>query len=124
MKSVTCFYVLYRDATTRSKNPNYRAVYLTQRTLSDLLAGIGSKWGFDPSTVRRSLHILTSGLEAEMDDDAVREMRDGQDMVLEVMELSAATTTKRELEWEMTLGEEGAEVNSAEREFCEIRLLF
>ncbi|KFY94789.1 hypothetical protein V500_03054 [Pseudogymnoascus sp. VKM F-4518 (FW-2643)] len=124
VKSVACFYVLYRDAPHGSKKPYYRAVYLTQRTLSDLLAGIGRKWGFDPSTVRRSLHFLTSGLEVEMDDDRVREMRDGQDVVLQVEKLSAATTTKREWEWEMTSDEEGAEGNSAERELCEIRLLF
>jgi hypothetical protein len=80
--------------------------------------------GLDPSTVRRSLHILTSGLEVEMDDDRVREMRDGQDVVLQVKKLSAATTTKWEWGWEMTSDEEGAEGNSVERELCEIRLLF
>ncbi|KFY24270.1 hypothetical protein V491_02221, partial [Pseudogymnoascus sp. VKM F-3775] len=124
VKSVACFYVLNRDATPVSKKLYYRAVYLTQRSLSDLLAGIGSKWGFDPSTVRRSLHVLTNGLEVEMDDEAVREMRDGQDMVLEVKKLSASTSTKREWEWEMALDEEEVEGNSVEREMCEIRLLF
>ncbi|KFY98021.1 hypothetical protein V500_01817 [Pseudogymnoascus sp. VKM F-4518 (FW-2643)] len=47
MKAVACFYVLYCDATPGAKKPFYRAVYLTQRTLNDLLAGIGSKLGFN-----------------------------------------------------------------------------
>ena len=44
-------------------------------------------------------------------------------VVLEVKKLSAATTTKRKWEREMTLDEERAEGNSAEGEVCEIRLL-
>lgn len=77
--------------------------------------------GFDPSTVRQSLHVLTSGLEVAMDDDVVRRMREGQHMVLEIERLFAATTTKGE--WGMTLDGERAEGN-AESELCEIRLLF
>jgi hypothetical protein len=46
----------------------------------------------------------------------------GQDMVLEVKELSAATATKRE--WEMTLDMEGQRETTRRGEVCEIRLLF
>jgi hypothetical protein len=77
--------------------------------------------GFDPSTVRQSLHVLTSGLEVAMDDDVVR-MREGQHMVLEIERLFATTTTKGE--WGMTLDGERAEGNSAESKLCEMRLLF
>lgn len=50
-----------------------------------------------------------------MDDDVVREVRERQDMVLEVKKLSAATTTKRK--WEMTLDGEG-ERETARKEGC------
>lgn len=122
VKAVACFYVLYRDATPLSQKPYYRAVYLVQRTLINLLAGIGSKCGINPSTVRRSLHILSSGLEVEMDDNMVWGMPDGQDMVLEVKELSAAATTKWERE--ITINGVDAEGDCAWREMCDIRLLF
>ena len=35
-------------------------------------------WGFDPSTVHQTLHILPSGLEVKLDDNVVGEMREGQ----------------------------------------------
>ncbi|KFZ20235.1 hypothetical protein V502_03253 [Pseudogymnoascus sp. VKM F-4520 (FW-2644)] len=117
-KAIACFYVQYRDASPTTNKPYYRAVYLPQRTLSDLLASIGTKWGLDPSTIRRSLRILPSGLEVEMDDEVVREMREGQDVVFEVKNLA---DVKRE--WEMTIDDD-AEGEEAEEEGCEIRLLF
>ncbi|KFY49390.1 hypothetical protein V496_10056 [Pseudogymnoascus sp. VKM F-4515 (FW-2607)] len=117
-KAVACFYVQYRDASATTKKPYYRAVYLAQRTLSDLLAGVGGKWGLDPSTIRRTLRVLPSGLEVEMDDEVVREMREGQDVVFEVKNLAGL---KRE--WEMTIDDD-AEGEKTEEEGCELRLLF
>jgi hypothetical protein len=53
-----------------------------------------------------------------MDDEVVREMREGQDVVFELKNLAAV---KRE--WEMTIDDD-AEGEAAEGEGCEIRLLF
>ena len=118
-KAIACFYLQYRDASPTTKKAYYRAVYLLQRTLSDLHAGIGTKWGLDPSTIRRTLRVLPSGLEVEMDDEVVREMREGQDVVFEMKNLAAV---KRE--WEMTIDDDDAEGEETEEEGCEIRLFF
>ena len=117
-KPVACFYLQQRDATAAGgKKSYYRAVYLAQRTLGELLDGITTKWGIDPTSVRRTLHVMASGLEVEVDDDVVREMREGQDVVFEVKSLAAQV--KRE--WDMSV-DEGEE--ERREDGCEIRLMF
>jgi hypothetical protein len=97
-KPVACFYVLYRDATQPEKHEYHRAIYLAQRTLKDFTNSIAAKWGLEPTKVLRTLHILPHGLEVEVDDDVIREMAEGQDIILEIAQVSAPI--KRE--WEMS----------------------
>ena len=87
-KPVACFYVV-SSAQTEPKNATYHhAVYLMQRTLEEFNNRIALKWGLDPSKVLRTLHVLQSGLEILMDEDVVRELKEGQDMSLEVEEVT------------------------------------
>ncbi|KAI9147832.1 Grainyhead-like protein [Paramyrothecium foliicola] len=98
-KPVACFYILHQDESNGGKQ-YHRAVYLTQRTLKDFNNQIAAKWGLDGSRITRTVHALHSGLEVEMDDDVVRELREGQDMTLEIEE-----TVEQQLkrEWEMSV---------------------
>lgn len=47
--------------------------------------------------MRRTLHVLAGSLEVEMDDDAVRAMREGQDAEFEVKEESDASIDEVEI---------------------------
>ncbi|KAK4143097.1 CP2 transcription factor-domain-containing protein [Dichotomopilus funicola] len=103
-KPVACFYVARRAATG---NPEmHRAVYLTQRTVRDLVARLAAKWGFDTSRVLRTVHVVEPrGLEVEIDDDVVRELPEGLDMTLEIVEIGSPSGIKRE--WEMAIDAPG-----------------
>lgn len=129
---VACFYVLYRDPAARDKQEYYRAVYLAQRTLKDLVNGIASKWGIEPARILRAIHVLPKGLEVEIDDDVVREMLEGQDIIMEASKVSTSKPSVKR-EWEMAVDDEDsttidcendAAQNSDHRESYEIRLIF
>ncbi|KAI0475432.1 CP2 transcription factor-domain-containing protein [Xylariaceae sp. FL0804] len=100
VKPVACFYVARRQSGEIENRGLHRAIYLTQRTLSHFESRIAAKWALDPTAVVRSLRVLESGLEIELDDDVIREMSEGQDMVLEVAEVER-TVPQAKREWEM-----------------------
>ncbi|GAO19926.1 hypothetical protein UVI_02062870 [Ustilaginoidea virens] len=105
-KPVACFYVQYLGKSEQERPSYHRAVYLSKRTLEEFNGRVASKWGIDPAKVFRSIHVVEGGLEVEMDDDVVGELREGQDMRLEVEEaVEQPAPTKRE--WEMALDESG-----------------
>jgi hypothetical protein len=108
-KPVACFYILNKSATKASKPHYHHAIYLMQRTLKDFTDRIAKKWGLDASRVVRTVHVLQSGLEVLVDEDVVRELKEGQDMTLEVEDIvEPSMPAKRE--WEMAADdtEEGA----------------
>ena len=77
--TVACFYV-------RSKHgmkDYYRAIYLMQRTVKDLVNGISDKFSVDPGRVTRVTHFNSRGLQIVVDEDVVRELPEGQDMMVE-----------------------------------------
>ena len=77
--TVACFYVRQKDAT----KDYYRAVYLLQRTVRDLVNGISRKFDIDPHRVTQVTHINSKGLHIVVDEDVVREVPEGQDMLVE-----------------------------------------
>lgn len=86
-KPVACFYVARHEAAeSNGKTVYHKAVYLKTRSLEDLNARIASKWGLDASKIIQTTRIIHDGLEVEVDDDVVRELKEGQDMRLEVVE--------------------------------------
>jgi hypothetical protein len=102
IKPVACFYILHRDPHQPEKSEYYRAIYLMQRTLKDLTNAIALKWNIEPTKIMRTLHVLDRGLQVEMDDDVVRELAEGQDLIMELAEIrNPASQLKRE--WEMSL---------------------
>lgn len=99
-KPVACFYILHKSKADGDKY--HRAVYLMQRNLTELNNRIAAKWGLEPSSILRTLHVTDSGLEVSMDNDVVQELKEGQDMSLEVEEIAQQPPpTKRE--WEMSV---------------------
>ena len=101
VKPVACFYIL-RPSSGSDKRELYRAVYLGQRSLPEFITRICAKWGIDPSSVVRAVHVLESGLQVEMDDDVIRELSEGQDMVLDVSEVERNVPQPKR-EWEMAV---------------------
>ncbi|AEO68077.1 0d29ae9e-ef92-4fcd-b04b-e01270724d31 [Thermothielavioides terrestris] len=115
-KPVACFYVARRAPSEPAGHELHRAVYLLQRSLRELVARLAAKWNFDASRVARTVRVIEQrGLEVEMDDDVVRELPEGLDMTLEIVEVNGspgaggdAPAVKRE--WEMAVdGPNGGE---------------
>ncbi|RMZ78793.1 hypothetical protein DV738_g3634, partial [Chaetothyriales sp. CBS 135597] len=79
IKPVACFYVRGKDDCTQY----YRAVYLMRRTVRDLIIGISRKFQIDPTRVTQVTHVNTKGLNIVVDEDVVREVPEGQDMLVE-----------------------------------------
>ena len=103
IKPVACFYVLRRDR-TESQVPQYhRAIYLMQRTLHDFTSNIARKWDIEPTKILRALHVLDRGLEIEMDDDVIRELKEGQDMTLEISEVQTSDPSQPKHDWDTSL---------------------
>jgi hypothetical protein len=128
IKPVACFYILHRDPASPEKHEYYRAVYLMQRTLKDFTSSIAAKWSLDLTKINRVLHILQKGLEVEVDDDVIRELAEGQDMILEILP-SRPEPPKRE--WEMSVDVVAADSDSGttqmpvvSTEGFELKLLF
>jgi hypothetical protein len=85
--TVACFYVRF-PKNDQQQDDYYRAVYLTERTVRDLMEKISMKQRIDPQRIMRVLLVKENGLRIMVDDDVVRELPDGQDMVVEISEAS------------------------------------
>jgi hypothetical protein len=125
IKPVACFYIVHRDSTKPDKHEYYRAIYLMQRTLKDFTNAIALKWNIEPTKVLRTLHVTERGLQVEMDDDVIRELTEGQDMIMEIAEIpNSSPDLKRE--WEMAVDSDNASgtQNVHHNEGYELRLIF
>jgi hypothetical protein len=125
-KPVACFYIVRRSSTEPQARDYHRAIYLMQRTLKEFTGRISAKWGIDASKVRRTVHVLERGLEVEMDDDVIRELKEGQDMALEVSVVGEqASPLKREWEMSLDVSEVDSEgTQSTNQAGYELRLTF
>jgi CP2 transcription factor len=126
IKPVACFYVQHRDPLNPERHEYHRAVYLMQRTLKDFTNGIAWKWNLEPTKIRRAVHVLQKGLEVVVDDDTIRELSEGQDMILEIVKLDSQQSKH---EWEMSVdvvvdSDAGATQNVVHSEGYELRLIF
>lgn len=83
-RPIACFYVRFPNG--GDGDDYYRAIYLTERTVRDFLSKISEKQKMDPGRVVRVLRVNSKGLKIMVDDDVVRELPDGQDMVAEISE--------------------------------------
>ncbi|KAG5917580.1 hypothetical protein E4U42_007197 [Claviceps africana] len=104
-KPVACFYVQYVDGTDVDKPSYHRAIYLSKRTAEEFNGRVARKWGIPPCRILRSVRVLEEGLEVEMDDDVVRELREGQDMRMNIEEVTGQPV-KIKSEWEMSVDDD------------------
>jgi hypothetical protein len=103
IKPVASFYLLHRDPNQPEKHEYYRAIYLMQRTLKDFTNAIAAKWNIEPTKIVRTLHVLDRGLEVEIDDDVIRELAEGQDIIMEIVEIHDSAASQLKREWEMSV---------------------
>lgn len=54
-----------------------------QRTVKDLVNKISEKFQIDPTRITQVTHIDSRGLQIVVDEDVVRELPEGQDMIVE-----------------------------------------
>ncbi|KIW74621.1 hypothetical protein Z517_11391 [Fonsecaea pedrosoi CBS 271.37] len=92
IRPVACFYVRQKDAAKEY----YRAIYLLQRTVKDLVNNIAAKFQIDPHRVTQVTHVNSRGLRIIVDEDVVRELPEGQDMIVEFTPLDADQPVKQE----------------------------
>ncbi|KAI9886627.1 MAG: hypothetical protein M1823_001541 [Watsoniomyces obsoletus] len=105
VKPVACFYIRPVDQGMQSEARYYRAVYLMQRTLNELVQGIALKLEIDPARIQRTIHPNKHSLNVLVDDDVVRELPEGQDMLVELASIQPAAittfpTSSRKREWD------------------------
>jgi len=89
---VACFYVREDNGPKQY----YRAVYLLSRTVKDLVNGIADKFDIDANRVTRVTHVNARGLHIIIDEDVVRELPEGQDMVVEFAPFQAEDSIKHD----------------------------
>jgi len=86
-KPAACFYVQVRQPRAHKSDGYYHAIYLAQRTAKDLIHTISMKCNLDPGRIVRAICVHANGLNVVIDDDVVRELPEGQDMVVEFSEM-------------------------------------
>ena len=99
IKPIACFYVLIKICGQAPEDDCYRAVYLMERSVRDLINSIAKKCDVEPSQIKRTVRINPKGLKIMVEDEVVREMPEGQDMMVEFTEVN---TVKEEAGSEAT----------------------
>uniref|UniRef100_A0A093VL02 Grainyhead-like protein 2 like n=1 Tax=Talaromyces marneffei PM1 TaxID=1077442 RepID=A0A093VL02_TALMA len=89
-KPIACFYIRFLD---EQNGDYYRAVYLTERTVQDLMTKISEKYKIDPDRIVRILRVSREGVKVMVDDDVVQQLPEGQDMLAEIIETSKLEVT-------------------------------
>ncbi|KAK4862113.1 hypothetical protein LT330_003251 [Penicillium expansum] len=105
-KPVACFYVRFTGNENRSED-YYRAIYLTERTVQDLVRQITEKYHIDPMRISNIMHAHDKGMRVIVDDDVVRQLPEGQDMIVDISEApgpngSASSTPGSPMEIQLT----------------------
>ena len=125
IKPIACFYVLIKIPGDSPGENYYRAVYLMDRTVDNLITSIAMKCRVDPRHVMRTLRVNPRGLKIMVDDEVVRELPEGQDMIVEFVEVNGSTDFKREADsGASTPKASHTPSKSASNEALEMRLLF
>jgi hypothetical protein len=127
VKPVACVYIQPRIQNEPPKDNYYRAVYLMQKTLKDLVNGVAVKSNIEPSKVLRVLVINKQGLPIVVDDEVVGEIPEGQDMVAEFQPVRQSSPMKREWDSGPTDIQVDGDIDviqTVQSEGYELRLLF
>ena len=96
IKPIACFYIFIKVPGDAPENDYYKAVYLMERTVRDLMRSIATKCGVEFANVARTIRVNPRGLKIMVDDEMVRELPEGQDMVVEFTSAEPSVTPKLE----------------------------
>ncbi|KAJ4348433.1 uncharacterized protein N0V89_009807 [Didymosphaeria variabile] len=99
IKPVACFFVQPRIAGKQPDDNYFRAVYLMERTLKELVAGIARKINIEPTKVTRTIRVNQKGLQILLDDAGVQAIPEQQDMAAEFQEIIPPAQPMRR-EWD------------------------
>lgn len=96
IKPIACFYILIKVPGDNPDSDYYRSVYLMARTARDLVSGIATKCNVDPAQITRTIRVNPKGIKIMVEDDTVKELPEGQDMLVEFsdMELAKASPSR------------------------------
>ncbi|ORY03414.1 CP2 transcription factor-domain-containing protein [Clohesyomyces aquaticus] len=128
MKPVACFFVQPRVAGKQPDDNYFRAVYLMERTVKALAGGIAMKINIEPTKVTRTIRVNQKGLQILLDDEAVQEIPEQQDMTAEFHEITPPQNPVKR-EWDagptdiQVDGDVGA-IENVNSTGYELRLLF
>lgn len=125
--AVASLYIQPRIAGKLPENSYYRAVYLMQRTVKELVNSIASKSGVEPTKVLRTVRVNKAGLSILMDDETVIEMPEGQDMIADFIEMRLQESLKREWDvgpTDIQVDGDTDVMSTARSDGYELRLLF
>jgi hypothetical protein len=86
--TAACFYVRFWRNGERPPD-YYHAIYLAERTVRNLVKKVSEKQNFDPARVTRIIHVNKDGTPITVDDDVVRDIPDGQDVVANIYEATS-----------------------------------
>ncbi|KNG47659.1 cp2 transcription factor family protein [Stemphylium lycopersici] len=100
LKPVACFFVQPRLAGRQPDDNYFRAVYLMDRTVKELVNGIAMKIKIEPTKVTRTIRVNQKGLQILMDDDAVSRIPEQQDMTAEFHEIDTPPVHPMKREWD------------------------
>ncbi|KAJ5586826.1 transcriptional regulator family: Grainyhead/CP2 [Penicillium hispanicum] len=89
---VACFFTMLKGNGPLS-DQHYRAIYPRERTVHELLQRIADKYSITVATGCPIVYVNQAGLEVLVDDEFVREMTEGQDMVVEMDQVPSLDAT-------------------------------
>ncbi|KAL8675415.1 MAG: hypothetical protein Q9168_000246 [Polycauliona sp. 1 TL-2023] len=99
-RPIACVYALLRAADGGPASDDcYSAIYLMEQTVGELISHLAKKFDLDPSRISRTVQVNHKGLRIMVDDTVVREMPEGQDMVVEVSETGTEAAVEEEQSW-------------------------
>ncbi|KAL8915560.1 MAG: hypothetical protein Q9171_000125 [Xanthocarpia ochracea] len=95
-RPVACVYALLRNLDGTADDDCYKAVYLMERTVKELVTQLAAKCNVEPSRISRTVQVNHKGLKIMIDDTVVRELPEGQDMTVEFAETRMEVIAKQE----------------------------
>ncbi|KAL8668107.1 MAG: hypothetical protein Q9202_000085 [Teloschistes flavicans] len=95
-KPVACIYALIKAPGKVANDDCYRAIYLMERTVSNLVTKLAEQSGVEPSMIARTVQVNQKRLKIMIDDAVVRELPEGQDMIVEFSEARSEVVMKHE----------------------------
>lgn len=98
-KAVACFYIMQKSSSTSTTGGMYRAIYLRRRSLPEFVSAVARKYGVDATAITTTLRINNRGLPIELDDEAIYEMPEGQDMITEISQIDHSPFRKLTLRY-------------------------